>query len=145
VAISDPFNLQRFVDAQHGVIETALAEIRAGTKQSHWMWFVFPQLAELGRSPTAKLFGIKSADEARAYIDHPILGTRLRSCVETLLPWSSKRTAEQVFGGIDSTKLRSSLTLFDAIEPHALFDQALMNFFGGERDELTLALLDRQQ
>ena len=143
MATPDPFDLQRFVDAQRGVIETALTEIRAGSKQSHWMWFVFPQLAALGRSPTAKLFGIKTIDEARAYLDHPLLGSRLRSSVNALLSWASKRTSEQIFGGVDSMKLRSSLTLFDRTEPAAAFDQALLNFFGGERDQLTLALLDR--
>src|SRR5690242_16822470 len=107
------------------------------------MWFVFPQLAELGRSPTAKLFGINSIDEARAYLEHPLLGSRLRSCVDALLLWTSKRTAEQIFGGIDSMKLRSSLTLFDAIEPNTLFEDALLNFFAGALDELTLALLNR--
>ena len=142
---SDPFDLQRFLDAQQGVIESALAEIRAGSKQSHWMWFIFPQPAELGRSPTAKLFGIKSSEEARAYLEHPLLGPRLRACVEALLPWSSRRSAEQVFGAVDAMKLRSSLTLFDAIEGEALFDRALLNFFGGRRDERTLALLQSPQ
>ena len=142
---SDPFNLQRFVDAQKGMIENALAEIRAGSKQSHWMWFIFPQLAELGRSPTAKLFGINSIEEARAYLGHPLLGTRLRSSVESLLPWSTQRSAEQILGAVDAMKLCSSLTLFDVIEPDSLFDRALLNFFGGRRDERTLALLKRPQ
>jgi uncharacterized protein (DUF1810 family) len=145
VATSDPYNLQRFVEAQDGVFETALAELRAGAKQSHWMWFIFPQLAELGRSPTAKFFGLTSIDEAEAYLDHPLLGPRLRECVEALLPWASQRSAQQIMGGIDAMKLRSSLTLFDRLGTTALFDQALVNFFGGERDELTLALLDRPQ
>jgi len=145
VVSSDPFNLQRFVDAQKGMIENALAEIRAGSKQSHWMWFIFPQLAELGRSPTAKLFGINSIEEARAYLGHPLLGTRLRSSVESLLPWSTQRSAEQILGAVDAMKLCSSLTLFDVIEPDSLFDRALLNFFGGRRDERTLALLKRPQ
>jgi uncharacterized protein (DUF1810 family) len=145
VATSDPYNLQRFVEAQDGVFETALAELRAGAKQSHWMWFIFPQLAELGRSPTAKFFGLTSIDEAEAYLDHPLLGPRLRECVEALLPWATRRSAQQIMGGIDAMKLRSSLTLFDRLEPTALFDRALVNFFGGERDELTLALLDHPQ
>jgi uncharacterized protein (DUF1810 family) len=141
---TDPYNLQRFRDAQDGVIGTALGELRAGSKQSHWMWFVFPQLAGLGRSPTAKFFGIESLREARAYLDDPMLGPRLRECVQTLLPWSRTRTAEQIFGPIDAMKLRSSLTMFDAVEPNGMFQQALVNFFGGRRDELTLALLDRR-
>ena len=84
---ADPYNLQRFLDAQQGTVETALTELRAGSKQSHWMWFVFPQLANLGRSPTAKFFGIGSIDEARGYLAHPVLGARLRECVAVLLPW----------------------------------------------------------
>ena len=139
---SEPYNLQRFVDAQEGVIDTALAEIRAGSKQSHWMWFVFPQLAELGRSHTAKYFGLASIDEARAYLDDSTLGSRLRQSVEALLPWAGERTAERIFGPIDMMKLKSCLTLFDVVEPNFLFEQGLVNFFAGARDELTLALLD---
>jgi uncharacterized protein (DUF1810 family) len=127
------------------VIDTALAELRKGEKRSHWMWFVFPQLAELGRSETAKFFGLASLDEARAYLDHPTLGPRLSLSVEAILPWSRSRTAEQILGSVDSMKLRSSLTLFDRLEPRALFEQALVNFFTGERDERTLALLDGER
>jgi uncharacterized protein (DUF1810 family) len=145
VTVPDPFNLQRFIDAQDGVYEIALAELRGGAKQSLWMWFIFPQLAELGRSPTAKFFGLSSIDEARAYLDHPLLGSRLRECVGALLPWSGKESAEEVLGSIDAMKLRSSLTLFESVEPSGIFSQALLNFFAGERDELTLALLHRPQ
>ena len=137
-------DLQRFVDAQQGVIETAIDELRAGSKQSHWMWFVFPQLAGLGRSATAKFYGISSLDEARAYLDHHLLGPRLRQSVEALMPWAGARSAEQILGSIDSMKLRSSMTLFGCAELGGLFDQALLNFFGGNRDELTLALLQRE-
>ena len=143
--MSDPFDLQRFVDAQQGVIEYALAELRAGAKRTHWMWFVFPQLRGLGRSDTASYFGLASLEEARAYLRHPLLGGRLRQAVQAILPWDPKLNAEQIFGSVDATKLRSSLTLFDRVEPNGLFAAALMNFFGDERDELTLALLDRQQ
>jgi uncharacterized protein (DUF1810 family) len=143
--VSDPYDLQRFIRAQEGVYETALAELRAGSKQSHWMWFIFPQLAELGRSPTAKYYGISSIDEARAYLDHELLGSRLRQCSEAMLPWSDRRSADQILGSVDAVKMRSSLTLFDAVDPHGLFDRALLNFFAGRRDELTLALLDRRQ
>jgi len=143
--VTDPYNLQRFIDAQDGVFETALAELEAGSKRSHWMWFVLPQLAGLGRSPTAQYYAIASTAEARAYLQHPVLGKRLRQCVEALLPWSHKRTAEQILGPIDTLKLKSSLTLFDRIDPEGLFDRALLNFFGGRRDEQTLALLDREQ
>lgn len=142
---SDPYNLQRFVGAQQGVIDTVLSELAAGSKRSHWMWFVFPQLAELGRSPTAKFYGLASIDEARSYLDHPLLGPRLGQCVEALLPWSGKRKAEQIFGPVDAMKLRSCMTLFDRVEPGSLCEQALLNFFGGERDELTLALLEARR
>ena len=145
MTVPDPLNLQRFIDAQDGVYETALSELRAGTKQSHWMWFIFPQLAELGRSPTAKFFGITSVDEARAYLAHPLLGCRLRECVVALLSWSGDRSAEEVLGGVDAMKLRSSLTLFESIEPNGIFSRLLLNFFAGKRDELTLALLHRPQ
>jgi uncharacterized protein (DUF1810 family) len=145
VVVSGPYDLQRFIRAQDGVYDTALAELRAGSKQSHWMWFIFPQLAELGRSPTAKYFGISSIEEARAYLRHHLLGSRLRQCVEAMLPWSDRRTAEQILGEVDAMKLRSSLTLFDRVEPNALFNRGLNAFFGGERDERTLALLDAEQ
>ena len=142
---SDPYNLQRFVDAQSAVIDTALSELRAGSKHSHWMWFIFPQLAELGRSPTAKFYGIRCFGEARAYFDHPVLGDRLRLCVGDLNAWANQRTAEQILGTVDAMKLRSSLTLFDLVVPRCIFSDALLNFFGGERDEHTLALLAGEQ
>ena len=142
MAAPDPHNLQRFVDAQQGVIEAALAELADGAKRTHWMWFVFPQLAGLGRSNMAKFFGLASLDEAREYLQHPILGPRLGKSVEAILPWAGRRTAEQIFGAVDAMKLRSSLTLFDRVAPGALFAEGLMNFFAGERDERTLALLD---
>lgn len=138
---SDPYNLQRFKDAQEGVFETALEELEAGSKRSHWMWFIFPQLAELGQSPTSQIYGIKSIDEAQAYALEPVLGIRLKRCVEALLPWAGKRSAEQILGPIDALKLRSSLTLFDRIEPRALYAEALDSFYGGVADERTLALL----
>jgi len=145
VTTSIPNSLQRFVDAQENVIGTALAELRNGSKQSHWMWFVFPQLAGLGHSPTARFYAIASLAEARAYLDHPLLGIRLRQCFEALLPWAGRRNAEQILGPIDAMKLKSSATLFDRVEPHSLFEQLLMNFFGGHRDERTLALLNAQE
>ena len=142
--MDDPYNLQRFIDAQDGIYPAALAELHAGSKQSHWMWFVFPQLAGLGRSPTAQFFGIASPHEARAYLEHPLLGRRLRECVEALLPWEG-RSAEQILGSIDAMKLRSSLTLFDSIEPRGIFAAGLAAFYAGEPDEQTLALLNRAQ
>ena len=138
--MTDPYNLQRFVNAQNGVFETALAELRAGRKQGHWMWFVFPQLAGLGRSATAQYYGIRSREEARAYLEQPLLGSRLRQTIEALLPWAGKRTAEEILGPIDALKLRSCLTLFDAIDPGGFFGRALAIFYGGP-DERTLALL----
>jgi uncharacterized protein (DUF1810 family) len=140
--VSDPYNLKRFIDAQRGVFETAIAELRAGSKQSHWMWFIFPQRAGLGRSPTAQYYGISSLEEARAYLQHPILGPRLREAIDASLPWAGRRTPEQVLGPIDALKLRSSLTLFDEVEPDGLFAHALTGFYGGMRDERTLALLN---
>jgi uncharacterized protein (DUF1810 family) len=143
--VDDPYNLQRFVDAQQGILDTVLAELNAGAKQSHWMWFVFPQLAGLGRSPTAEFYGIGTLAEARAYLEHPLLGRRLRDCVEALLHWAGRRSAEQVLGPIDALKLKSSMTLFDAVEPAGTFADALAGFYGGDRDELTLALLNAKR
>ena len=140
--MSDTYDLQRFVRAQDGVYATALGELRSGSKQSHWMWFIFPQLAQLGRSPTAKYYGISSVDEARAYLAHELLGTRLRQCTEALLPWIGKRTAQEILGAIDTLKLKSSLTLFDEVEPQSLFAEGLAGFFQAQRDERTLALLN---
>jgi uncharacterized protein (DUF1810 family) len=141
VAASDPHNLHRFIDAQHRVFEIALAELRAGSKQSHWMWFIFPQLAGLGRSPTAQCYALSGVDAARAYLAHRVLGPRLRRSVEALMRWVGKRSAEQILGPIDAMKLRSSLTLFDRVAPDDVFAGALGAFFGGEADERTLALL----
>ena len=102
----DPHDLNRFVEAQAGVYERALAEIRGGLKRSHWMWFIFPQLAGLGRSPTAQFYAISSLDEARAYLEHPLLGARLRECVEAILSWIGRYSAEQILGPIDALKLK---------------------------------------
>jgi uncharacterized protein (DUF1810 family) len=143
--VTDPHNLQRFLDAQGGVFDAALAELLAGSKQSHWMWFIFPQTAGLGRSPTATSYAIASLEEARAYLEHPLLGTRLRQSIEAILPWAGKRSAEQIFGPLDAIKLRSSLTLFDRISPNDLFGRGLDAFFAGARDERTLALLEPKE
>jgi len=142
VANGDSHHLQRFVDAQEGLFESALAELGSGSKTSHWMWFVFPQLTSLGRSPTARYYGIASLDEARAYLAHPLLGPRLRQSVDAVLPWAGRRTPEAIFGPVDAMKLRSSLTLFDRAARGDVFDRALDGFFGGVRDELSLALLE---
>jgi uncharacterized protein (DUF1810 family) len=140
--VSDPYDLQRFVDAQQGAFQTALAELRAGAKRSHWIWFIFPQLRGLGHSPAAQHYGIGSLDEAHAYLAHAVLGLRLRECVGALLPWASRRSAGQILGQVDALKLRSSMTLFDEVEPEALFAEALGGFYDGQRDERTLALLN---
>lgn len=140
-ATPDPFDLERFVDAQAWSFADAIAELEAGQKQTHWIWFVFPQLAELGHSETAQLFGIRSAAEARAYIAHPLLGPRLNQCCAALLRHRG-RDAEDIMGSIDALKLRSSMTLFDAVaEDPAPFAAVLDTFYAGARDPLTLDLL----
>jgi len=142
--VTDHYNLQRFIDAQDRVYRIVLAELLAGAKQSHWMWFIFPQLRGLGHSPTAQYYGIASADEATAYLRHKLLGPRLRECAAALLPWTGRRSAEQILGPVDALKLRSSLTLFHNIEPGAVCATALAAFFDSEPDERTLALLNRE-
>lgn len=136
----DPASLERFVEAQAPVYATALAEIRRGAKRSHWMWFVFPQLAGLGRSETARFFGIRSLDEARTYLAHPLLGKRYFECVAALQDLASSDPAA-VFGEVDALKLRSSLTLFEAAEPGPLLAAAIDRWFGGMRDQATLGML----
>jgi uncharacterized protein (DUF1810 family) len=134
--------IERFVDAQDRVHDQVVAELRRGRKTSHWMWFVFPQLRGLGRSETARFYGLASADEARAYLAHPVLGPRLRECVALVLDVDG-RSVHEIFGSPDDLKLRSCLTLFAHIAPDdGLFQRALDRLFGGERDERTLALLD---
>ncbi|WP_374408210.1 DUF1810 domain-containing protein [Pelagerythrobacter sp.] len=135
--------LSRFVEAQSGgVYERALAELRAGEKRSHWMWFVFPQIAGLGRSETARFYAIANRAEARDYLDHPQLGLRLREAAAALLVWQGRRSAETILGGIDALKLASSMTLFEAVadEP-APFAAVLDTFYDGKRDPRTLALI----
>ena len=135
------FDLDRFVAAQSGVYDQALAELRAGQKRSHWMWFVFPQLAGLGRSPTAHYYAIASADEARAYLAHPLLGPRLHDCVAAVLG-HRERSAEAIFGSIDAMKLKSSMTLFEAVaDDPAPFATVLDAFFDAAPDAATLDLL----
>jgi uncharacterized protein (DUF1810 family) len=138
----DPFQLQRFVEAQAGVFDTALAELRAGRKESHWMWFVFPQFAGLGRSPTAQYYAIRSMHEARAYLAHAALGERLRTAVDALTTAALTRSPSEILGDVDAMKLRSSLTLFDAASGDPIFANAIATLFGSP-DEATLALLGR--
>ena len=132
--------LDRFVQAQDGVYDDALAELTAGRKRTHWMWFVFPQIAGLGSSPTAQRYAIRSLDEARAYLAHPVLGPRLRECAQALLAVPG-RSAHEILGHPDDLKLRSSMTLFArAAEDPALFEAVLDRFYDGP-DPLTLTLL----
>jgi uncharacterized protein (DUF1810 family) len=132
--------VDRFIEAQRAVFDTALAELRRGKKRSHWMWFVFPQLSGLGHSAAAKHYGLAGLTEARAYMDHPVLGPRYITCVEALqdLPTCDPVI---VFGPTDAMKLRSSLTLFEAALPSPLLAAALDRWFGGDRDAMTLDLL----
>lgn len=139
--MSDAFDLQRFVDAQARNYDDALAELRAGCKTSHWMWYVLPQVAGLGFSAMAQTYAIGSLAEARAYLAHPVLGRRLRDCVAAALA-APGRTAHEIFGSPDDLKFRSSLTLFAQAAPEEpLFRQALDRYFGGEADPATLRIL----
>jgi uncharacterized protein (DUF1810 family) len=141
-------DLSRFVTAHSEVYERVLAELRAGRKASHWMWFVFPQVAGLGRSEMARRFGIRDAAEAAAYLAHPVLGERLRAAVLLMLGCETS-SATQVLGRPDDVKFRSCLTLFNAVATsrvdRELFSSALRRFFGGAADSRTLAILDRQR
>jgi len=136
--------LDRFVAAQEGIYAQALAELRAGAKRSHWMWFVFPQIAGLGHSGMARFYAIADLTEAQAYLAHPVLGARLIECTEAMLGWADKRSAEQVLGPVDAMKFRSSLTLFEAAGGPECLAQALECFFCDERDGNTLALLGHE-
>lgn len=132
--------LQRFADAQDGIYATALAELKAGDKRTHWMWFIFPQMRGLGFSSNAQFYGIASLDEARAYLAHELLGPRLRECTRAVLEVEGK-TLEAILGGVDAQKFRSSMTLFLHASGEAIFREALDRYCGGIQDERTLALL----
>ncbi|MEO8373799.1 MAG: DUF1810 domain-containing protein [Sphingomonas bacterium] len=134
--------LSHFVAAQQDTYPRALAELRAGDKRSHWMWFIFPQIAGLGRSDMARRYAIRDLAEAQAYLAHPVLGARLRECTVTVLAHAGARTAEAIFGGIDAVKLRSSMTLFEAAGDDHACANVLDAFFAGARDAETLRLLD---
>ena len=137
----DQYNLERFVTAQRGAYDNALAELRRGLKTSHWMWFVFPQIAGLGFSELAVRYAISSLAEARAYLAHSVLGPRLVECASVVAA-TSGRTAEQIFGGIDAMKLRSSMTLFHRAAPdEPVFTQVLERFYDGEPDAATDGLV----
>ena len=134
------FDLQRFVAAQDGVYHQVLAELRAGRKTSHWMWFIFPQLRGLGHSAMAVRYGIEDRREAEAYLAHPVLGGRLRECAGLVLAVED-RSVHAIFGSPDDVKLRSSMTLFDAVEGNGVFRQVLHRYFAGNGDEQTMRLL----
>ena len=135
------FGLERFTSAQDAIYGRVLAELRSGRKRTHWMWFIFPQLEGLGQSATAMHYAIKSIAEARAYLDHAVLGPRLRECAEAVLAVESQ-TASEIFQYPDDLKLRSSMTLFAAVaEPGSVFLRVLDKYFAGKQDEKTLQLL----
>ena len=141
--MDDRYDLERFVTAQNAgsTYDRAVGELLAGFKSSHWMWFVFPQIAGLGQSPTSRQFAISSAAEATAYLEHPVLGSRLRECAR-ILAGLKGRSADQIFGSVDAMKLRSSMTLFHRAAPdEALFSQVLTRYFDGIPDHATDALL----
>ncbi|MCJ0826638.1 DUF1810 domain-containing protein [Luteimonas sp. 50] len=143
-AQADPFGLSRFLEAQAGSYGNALDELRAGRKQSHWIWYVFPQLSGLGRSSASERFGLSGVAEAAAYLAHPVLGARLREAVEAMLTHKSVPAAH-ILGALDAMKFRSCLTLFNLAAPtEALFSEALQRFFADQPDQGTLQLVSRR-
>lgn len=135
---------ERFVKAQDEVYSQALEEIKSGKKRSHWMWYIFPQIKGLGHSYKAIFFSIKDTEEAKEYLDHPLLGYRLREISQALLELNTENPLE-IFGGIDTMKLCSCMTLFDFVEPNSVFDKVLMKLFNGKRDDITLNILAEQK
>lgn len=137
----DPFLLERFVEAQNPLFDQVTSELQAGRKMSHWMWFIFPQIQGLGRSPTAIEYAISGLDEARAYLAHPVLGPRLKECTQLVLRVENRPLA-QIFGSPDDMKFRSSMTLFAQVSPDDdIFERALQKYFRGLPDQLTLERL----
>ena len=137
----DPYDLNRFVTAQDGIYGRALAELRDGLKRSHWMWFIFPQIDGLGHSPTTRHYSIKSMEEARQYLAHPVLGTRLTECCEAVLAVQG-RSASDIFGHPDDWKLQSSMTLFELVSgPRSIFSRVLDKYYQGKRDSRTLQIV----
>lgn len=142
--IDDPLDLKRFTSAQEGIYGNVLKELRRGQKSSHWMWFIFPQISGLGRSSTSMHYAIKSMEEARTYLAHPVLGARLRECSEAVLAVEG-RSASAIFGYPDDMKLQSSMTLFEyaADDPDSVFARVLDKYYGGERDRTTIRLVEQ--
>jgi uncharacterized protein (DUF1810 family) len=142
--MSDVYNLQRFLDAQEGLYDTVLDELRAGRKSSHWIWFILPQIIGLGHSSTAQQFAITSLDEAKAYLQHPVLGPRLRECTLLVLD-ANGGSVEEIFGYPDHLKFRSYMTLFlTAATANTIFKDALLKYFDGRPDQMTLDILAQQ-
>lgn len=138
--MGDKYNLSRFIEAQEGTYHIVLKELQEGRKRSHWMWYIFPQLKHLGHSNNAKYYGISGIAEATAYLQHPILGQRLREVTSAILHLSGN-DAEATFGGIDAMKLRSSMTLFDVVSPNDIFAQVLDKYFNGQSDNRTISTI----
>ncbi len=139
----DPYALNRFIKAQAGIYDRVLAELRGGQKQTHWMWFIFPQIDGLGFSPTSRFYAIKSLEEARHYLGHPVLGARLVECAESVLAVQG-RSASDIFGYPDDMKLQSSMTLFAlAAGPHSVFERVLEKYYQGMRDARTLQIVGK--
>jgi len=139
----DPYDLNRFLVAQEGVYERALAELKKGRKRTHWMWYIFPQIDGLGYSPTAKRYAIKSTEEARQYLDHPVLGKRLLECAEAVVALRGG-SASEIFGYPDDLKFKSSMTLFEKVAgTGSVFSSALESYCKGERDAATLRLIEK--
>jgi uncharacterized protein (DUF1810 family) len=139
----DTFNLSRFTSAQEGIYNRVLAELKNGEKRTHWMWFIFPQIDGLGFSSTSKYYAVKSIEEARQYLDHPVLGKRLMECAETVLAVEG-RSVSEIFGYPDDMKLKSCMTLFASVpHSHPVFAGVLDKYFHGERDMKTLRLLEQ--
>jgi len=144
VNTEDPYDLKRFLSAQEGVYETVLAELKGGQKRTHWMWFIFPQIDGLGYSPAAKRYSIKSREEARQYLNHPVLGKRLLECTGAVVALKGG-TVSEIFGYPDDLKFKSSMTLFERIAgPDTVFSSALDRYCHGERDATTLRLLEQR-
>ena len=133
--------MQRFLDAQKNQYYIALREMKEGSKRSHWIWFIFPQIQGLGQSSDSKLYGISELDEAKAYLSHPVLGARLREITAEVLKHTDSSIRTIMGGGIDVKKFKSSMTLFDAVSPNDIFAKALETFYGGERDNKTLEMI----
>ena len=140
--MTDPFDLERFVRAQNPIIRAVQGELAQGRKQSHWMWFIFPQIAGLGFSAMSQRYAIGSRAEAESYLAHPLLGSRLVDCTRLVLAVEG-RTINAIFGAPDDAKFRSSMTLFGAVSDEPIFDEALAKYFAGRRDDATLGILDR--